>query len=243
MKKISLKVIVAFVLLAGFIAGPVSAQNKTNLSIGADVVSSFVWRGSLFPGFTGVNIQPSAVLSKGGLFGGVWGSGTLNGSAKQADLFIGYGAGGFTAKVTDYWFGGQYFEYGKNDTGHLFEGTLSYQFGASFPLSVAWNTFFHGSGDLKSNGDKRYSTYIELGYPATIHDVNLNFALGVSPWESSLYHTDRNGNQSDGFIVSNISVKASKKIAITPTYSLPLFTQLVVNPTREDVNFVVGLSL
>jgi hypothetical protein len=243
MKNKSIHSLVAAVLVAGFLSGNVHAQNPATVSVSADVVSSFVWRGSLFPGFDGVNIHPALVVSKGGVFGGAWGSGTIDGEAKQVDLFLGYSSGGFTAKVTDYWFGGKYFEYGKNTSGHLFEGTVAYHFGERFPLSLSWNTIFHGSGDLNPDGDKRYSTYIELGYATQLKEISLDFAVGLSPWNSNLYHADSNGLLTNGAKVSNLSVKATKKVHITDSFTLPVFAQLVVNPTREDVNFVVGFSL
>lgn len=224
-----------------FVFASVSAQDKPEFSVGADVVSSYVWRGSKVAGYEGVNLQPSASISYSGLSLGAWGSTNYNGAAKEFDLSLSYGIGNASFMVTDYWFGGNYFRYGKSAGAHTLEGTVSYSLGETLPLSLSWNTLFYGA-DYKDSGSKRYSTYVELAYETSVSDVDLTFALGASPWTSSWYHFDAEGDMKSGFQINNISLTAAKEIKISDSFSLPLFGQIVVNPCQEDINFVVGFS-
>ena len=122
----------------------IRAQPQTEISIGGDLVSTYVWRGVYQSGFS---LQPEIGLSVGGFTVGVWGSTDLD-NFKEVDLSVGYSVRGFSVGVTDYWWGGQrlgdgrfapYFKYG--DT-HYFEGTLAYEFGEKFPLGISWSTMF-----------------------------------------------------------------------------------------------------
>ena len=114
----------------------------------------------------------------------------------------------FSVGVTDYWWAGQgapfYSDYLNT---HLFEGTLGYHFGKKFPLHVSWSTMFAGNLD-KVDGERKFSTYIELGYDFRIKGVDLTCAVGVAPWDAPAWLTPRWGDK--GFQVSNISLKASK---------------------------------
>lgn len=48
---------------------------------------------------------------------------------------------------------------------------------------------------------------------------------------------------SDGFGVCSISLKASKEIKITDSFSLPVFTQAIIAPQNDSVFLVFGISL
>ena len=62
---------------------------------GADVVSSYVWRGTQFG--SGAHIQPWMELGSGSLTGGVWGSfpTTASGGGNELDLWVSYDFGPF----------------------------------------------------------------------------------------------------------------------------------------------------
>lgn len=164
-------------------SGVIHAQPQTEISIGGDLVSTYVWRGVYQSGFS---LQPEIGLSVGGFTVGVWGSTDLD-NFKEVDLSVGYSVRGFSVGVTDYWWGGQrlgdgrfapYFKYG--DT-HYFEGTLAYEFGEKFPLGISWSTMFAGA-DKKENGDRAWSSYVELAYPFSVGSVELTAAAGAAPW-------------------------------------------------------------
>ena len=220
-------------------SGVIHAQPQTEISIGGDLVSTYVWRGVYQSGFS---LQPEIGLSVGGFTVGVWGSTDLD-NFKEVDLSVGYSVRGFSVGVTDYWWGGQrlgdgrfapYFKYG--DT-HYFEGTLAYEFGEKFPLGISWSTMFAGV-DKKENGDRAWSSYVELAYPFSVGSVELTAAAVAAPWGAPAWLP----GGYDGFQISNVSLKASRAIPVSEKYEIPLFVQLAVNPQLNYMNLVIGLS-
>lgn len=231
---------------AAFIALLAVTTTKAQLSVGADVVSSYVWRGvtqSADP-----NFQPTISYTAKKFVVGAWGSSDFSGAGtKEVDIFATYNITSILGvTLTDYQYNllsTPYFKYDKS-TGHVFEGTLNYAGVSSFPLSASLNVMFAGA-DKKYTGDKQaYSTYLELGYP-----IGSNFKVfaGASLTESQQYKTK-------GFGVVNLGVKASKTIEIG-SFSLPVYGILGVNPygtydpvadSAKDTNtafFVVGVTL
>ena len=215
-----------FLLFASSAAwGNLRAQD-VSISAGADIVSSYIWRG-LYVG--PASAQPSISLLAGDFKLGIWGSSSFEGTWREFDLYVGYAMGNFSILVTDYFFprdlpdgaGSSYFKLSE----HLFEGTLGYSFGESLPLSLAWNTNFAGDDD--------YSSYLEASYSIPAGDVAIDLILGLTPWA---------GIYSDGFALINASIKARKEIAITDSFSFPVFSQAVLNPDTKDVFLVFGVS-
>ena len=220
-------------------SGVIHAQPQTEISIGGDLVSTYVWRGVYQSGFS---LQPEIGLSVGGFTVGVWGSTDLD-NFKEVDLSVGYSVRGFSVGVSDYWWGGQrlgdgrfapYFKYGAT---HYFEGTLAYAFGEKFPLGISWSTMFAGA-DKKENGDRAGSAYVELAYPFSVGSVELTAAAGAAPWAAPAWLP----GGYDGFQISNVSLKASRAIPVSEKYEIPLFVQLAVNPQLNYMNLVIGLS-
>ena len=217
------------------------AQEKKQFEIApsADLVSSYVWRGVYQ---TGASVQPSINLSYAGFSLTAWGSTDFSSlsdpdKGKEFDLTIGYGIGGFSIGVTDYWWAGEGHRYGDYSNSHFFEGTAGYNFGESFPLGITWSTMFAG-GDKKVDGDRRFSTYVEAAYDFSVLGVDVTPSIGVSPW-TGMYH--REGK--DGFALCTIAFKASKEIKITDSFSLPVFAQAIVAPNQDNVFLVFGLSI
>jgi len=218
---------------------------QAEFSAGADVVSSYVWRGQYLGGSA---IQPSLGLSAGGLSVGAWGSVDLVNpvSAKEFDLSLSYSIAGLSIGITDYWIQGQvslgdnagYFNYDKdNGSAHTFELNLGYTLPIEkLPLSLSWNTNIAGADGVKGDDAKTaYSSYFEIGCPFSVKDISLDAAIGLTPWETSFYGAN-------GLSVINISLKASKEIKIGD-FTLPVFSQLVINPRYEDAFLVFGISL
>jgi len=233
----------SFILLGSFFSNRTSAQPDSGLKINlsGDLVSSYVWRGFKQ---AGASIQPALSLSKGNFSIGSWGS-TDAGSKgkKEVDFYASYAINNFQISLTDYWWDGEnayrYFSYPHEDySGHMLEAGVSYTFPETFPITLAWNTFFLGKGNKKANGDNSFSTYIELSYPFSIKNVDLKIAAGLIPWESAVYGPDM-----DKFKFTSIQLGASKEVKITDSFTLPIFTNIVVNPTVEDIHFVFGVTL
>lgn len=204
--------------------GSIRAQD-VSVSAGADIVSSYIWRG-LYVG--PASAQPSVSLSAGDFTLGVWGSSSFEGTWREFDLYASYSVGNLSLLLTDYFFprnlpdgvGSSYFKLSE----HLFEATLGYSLGESLPLSLAWNTNFAGDDD--------YSSYMEASYSIPAGDVAIDLILGVTPWA---------GIYSDGFALINASIKASKEIVVSDSFSLPVFSQAVLNPDTKDVFLVFGV--
>lgn len=227
-------IIVAIVMILVPAAG--NAQDKVETSLGADLVSSYIWRGT---DCGGVSFQPNLSVSYKGVSLGAWGSvGFDQNDTKEFDLMLGYSAGGFSLLFTDYWFFPSdeqaqigYFKYSAHNTQHVFELSAGYDFGV---MGISWNTNIGGSDYYNADGKRSYSTYVALTAPFRLGGIDWNAEVGFTPWE---------GMYADKFNVTNLSLKASKEIKVTDSFSLPLFTQVVFNPYTEGAYFVLGLSL
>ena len=212
-------------------------EEKVSFEVGADAVSSYIWRGTDCGGFS---IQPGATLTwnKPGISFGVWASAELFESSQFAnmnefDLSLSWApTEALSIGVTDYHFcDGHYWgewNFSKHAV-HNLELNLSYDFG---PVAIAWNTCLTGS-DLNSKGDRAYSSYCEISAPFKLGEVECSGAVGILPWEDSFTSGGVNG----GFNVCNISLTAQKEVM-----KLPMFGQIVFNPQTEATYFVVGLS-
>lgn len=211
------------------IAPALRAQDKFEVSVGADLVSGYIWRGQ---DLGGVSIQPEISIARAGFSLTAWGSvGFESKDDKEVDFTLGYEYGGFSIAVTDYWFDTEkYFTYAAHKTAHVYEATVGYDFG---PVALWWNTNFAGADYEKANEKRAYSSYFEIAAPFTIGGVDFLAELGMTPWE---------GAYSDKFNVVNISVGAAKEIKITDTFTIPAFTKVTFNPNTEGAYFVFGVS-
>lgn len=218
-----------------------NAQSKINVDFGADIVSSYVWRGVKA---AGASIQPSINAGLGGFTLGAWGSTdiTSNEGTKEVDFTASYEVAGLKLAVTDYWWDGEgqfrYFSSPNNgNSGHLLEGTIGYTLPEAFPLSVTLNTFLLGKGNKKENGDNAYSTYIEFAYPFSIQGLDMGVSTGFTPWKNTTLKT------ANGIKFTSVALHASKSIKITESFSLPIVAAVIANPAHEDIHFVFGISL
>lgn len=208
------------------------AQDKVEASVGADLVSGYIWRGQ---DLGGVSIQPSLSVAYKGLSLEAWGSvGFESKDDKEIDLTLGYSTGGFSVSVTDYWFtsGPGYFHYGARNTAHVFEAQAGYDFG---PLAVNWYTNFAGADGVNNDGDRAYSSYLSLAAPFKLGGLDWTAEIGATPWATDFYGAS-------GFAVCDVSLGTSKEIKFTDSFSLPLFAKATWDPRTEDAYFVVGLS-
>jgi len=220
----------------------------------AELVSHYVWRGSMATGSPTPNIQPTLAYVRGNFEIGAWGSTDFAGSYKEFDPYISLTSGLFKLTLTDYNWNlnrAKYFNYKKDETGHMLEGTVGFAGTKSFPISIGWNTMFYGfdkNANDSTNVKQAYSTYIELGYtkgPAA-------FFFGFTPWAS--YYNNYGNTAFDPtaskktFSVVNIGATLSRAIKITDSFSLPVRATLVINPSPtyskgDFVHLVFGITL
>jgi len=216
------------------------AQDKLNLSL--DVASGFVWRGLAIN--TLPVVQPSFTFSPGKFSIGVWGSTTFVSDwdqPQEVDVFISYNfTPSFSINVVDYYvynsnsfsFNKQsYFNYKKEETGHVFDLQLVYD----GVIKAMVSTIIAGD-DLNDNDNNNYSTYFELGYGNTSYGVDWEVFAGAVPMTSSFYGISKGG-------IINFGLGLSKSFEITPTYSLPLSVKFSVNPATESVWLVAAITL
>lgn len=209
-------------------------EGKVSLEYGADVVSSYIWRGQECGGFS---VQPSATLTwnKTGLSLGAWASAELFegndwANMTEFDLSLAWSKGDFSVALTDYNFCSSYFADWNFSaySSHTFEASLGYDFG---PVALSWNTVLMGA-DHADDGDRCYSTYVEASAPWKIGEVEGSAAIGASLWDDAFTAV---GN--DKINVCNISLTASKEFK-----GIPFMAQIVANPQTDKVYFVVGVT-
>ncbi len=256
MKQTTLKLFVTVMIL--LVAGNTFAQDKSAFSLkaSAELVSSYIWRGSpaysinneqamLAPSF-----QPTLGFVFGGLEVGAWGSTDFTGGYQEMDLYAAYSFKGITATFTDYywdaaWASKPYFDYKKETTGHILEGSLGYLF-TKIPLKISVATMFYGADKKPVTGEEEvapennYSTYIELGYAFEVNEYNFDAFMGMTP--SDGYYGDGYGNVI-GFGVVNLGLTGYKKIKFSEKLETTLRSSLIFNPQQEKAYLVLGISL
>ena len=234
--------VMALTLVGVLSASVANAQDEVEVSVGADVVTNYLWRGQkLGEG----SVQPTLGISYNGLSVGAWGSyGITNpDDTKEFDLTVTYTTGGFNIGITDYFFtnqydGVKYFKYDAHETAHVFEFNVGYDFG---PLSVQWFTNFAGADGRTSEGKRAYMSYIEGNVPFALGGLDWNATIGIVPY--CAYNGFYSTNCSGGFAVNSISLKASKDIKITDSFSVPVFAQVATNPSTQTAGLVFGFTL
>ena len=233
MKKI---VLMAMMMATGWSA---MAQDTVETTVAADFVNQYIWRGQ---DLGNTAIQPTLGVAYKGLSLTAWGSvGVTEASdTKEFDLTLAYTAGGFNIGITDYWFNqngldpdGRYFKYDAHGTNHVFEANIGYDFGFA---SLQAYTNFAGNDGFNKDSKRAYSTYVELAAPFKLATVDWTASLGVVPFYTSFYGTE-------GFAVTNLALKATKDIAITDKFSLPVFAGVVGNPCSQKAYLVFGFTL
>jgi len=219
MKKIT---IFLFTFLALIATSTTSAQDSgLSLHVGADLLNRYVWRGTDF-GNSPV-VQPGIELSAGNLSIGAWGSYSLsaNTTGTEADLYASYSMPfGLDIIFTDYYFPAE-----PGSTGNYFDYENAHTFEIGATQSIG-GFYFAGYYYLNASGD----TYFETGYS------NGNFSIFAGGGDNS-YTTDTE------FGICNIGISASKEVSVTESFSLPLTGRVILNPDKEQIFLVVGISL
>jgi len=238
----TIKILTYFLLST--IINPLSAQDSAPLpaeeekggkcveaSIGVDLVNQYIWRGQ---DLGDVSLQPSLGISWKGLSLSTWGSVGISDFSddKELDFTLAYTIKGFNVGITDYWFSnGSYFQYKSGKTTHIWEANVGYDFGF---LSLQWYTNFAGN-DGTNDGKRAFSSYFELAAPFRLGGLDWSASLGIVPWATTSYN-------SNGFCVTNVSLRATKDFVIKEKYHLPVYAGLIANPRNEKVYLLFGVA-
>ena len=221
----------------------------------ADLVSHYVWRGT---DMGGISIQPEAGISWKGLSLGLFGNaGFDKADPEELDISLGFEKWGFNIGVTDYWASGtdpenRYLFYKDGETPHQFEGNIGY---SCKYFSLQAYTMFWGN-DYKINGDRAYSTYVELSVPFRAGGLNWDIKAGITPMESAGYQRTKiveglfgnlTANENvyfygEGFTCNMAAIRATKNLQYKGL-RLPFFAEINVNPYLQKAHFLVGLSV
>ncbi len=213
-----------FTLLVGLVMMFSATAQAEGFSVGADIVSRYVWRGTQFG--DGIAAQPwlSYTFPGIGVEVGAWGSYDLSDDdASEADLYLTIPLGEyFSFTVTDYFFPtgsfDDYFDY-SDDGAHTIEllAGLDYE---NFSLFGAVNV----------SGDDDNSVYVEAGYAFYDKD-DYSASLFVGGGDGAY----TNGSNAMGdFDIVNVGISASKDI-FSASY--------IVNPDLETSWVVLGVTL
>ncbi len=240
-------------------------STEIDFSVGSDVVSRYVWRGTDYS--MSPSIQPAIEMSTSGFAVGFWGSYSFTGfMGPELDFYLSYTFLDemLTVTVTDYFFPteavatNRYFIYEEDRTGHIFEGSISFNGTENLPLSLMVAANFYGDDARKINDDPnspdfntaegiQYSTYIELGYSMDVKETALEFFAGFTPnkpadADAATGYIGESGfyGHTMGFV--NLGLTASKEINITEQYSLPVYTSVIFNPMAENAFLVFGFT-
>ncbi len=228
-------IILAF---ANYNAFTQNAEEESNLGLGADIVSRYVWRG--LPFSTSPAVQPYLEYAFGNLTLGTWGSYTFaREELQEVDLYVSYALGSFTLTLNDYFNPTEnvdsisnYFDWNKDVTGHALEFLASWEGTETLPISLQAGVILYGN-DLNDKGNNNYSSYVELGYTFDLKQATLNPFLGM---------TLGKGLYADEFNAVNVGLMAEKEINITDSFILPISGSFITNPASGAVFFVVGFS-
>jgi len=229
------------VALAVGTSAPAAAQS---VSLGADVVSRYIWRGLDFG--ESASFQPGLTVSLDKLEFGAWGSYSISASgaaANENDLWASFthsfeSGASLSLGVTDYYFpnllvtddGGEEYALDFRDgDAHTLEIWASLAGPESLPLSIYAGRLLDDDGSI----------YAEVGAPLIeAEGVELAAHLGYVGGESAFYVTEGAG-------VVNVGVTASTELAITESFAPPVSVSYVVNPSKEGSRAYLffGLSI
>jgi hypothetical protein len=196
-------------------------SEKSNFSVGADIYSNYIWRGTKFG--QGPAFQPAVKFVTSGLTIGVWGSFDASGYT-ETDPYISYSLPfGLSLGVTDYYYpglGGSFF----SDSSNAYELNLGYTIKG---LSLSANYIVNEAPVPASSGS---DVFFQAGYAFKKFNVSIGAGNG---WHTS----------DTKFNVCQITVGTNKTIAITDKFSVPVTGQVILNPDKKQLFVVVGFSL
>lgn len=253
MRKAMIWVATALMLLPSTLTAQENDSKDVEAYVQASLVSHYMWRGI---DMAGISIQPEAGISWKGL------SLTASGSAgfekddlQEIDLNLNYQKWGFNIGVTDYWSTGidsenRYFYYVDKKTPHQLEANLGYscKYGSLQAYTMFWGH------DYKANGDRAYSTFIELSVPFRAGGLDWDLRAGITPMESAgtktVIPSEVEGMgltlydylYGEKFACNMASIRATKTLAYK-NVKIPVFAEFHANPELKTARFLVGVNI
>ena len=201
-----------------------------SLEVGADLVSSYLWRGM---NLGGISIQPSVTLDWKGLYVSGWANigadnWTFENINPELDITIGYDNYGLQVDLTHlyYFRGNAYFprngfkaqpHLSPDSCGSTMEAHAGFHLGdlvEKVPLSIDWYTTIYGADcylDEEGNWKRAWSTYIEVGYAFELPlGVMLNTSVGFTPWVGMYSGYEEVWKNAKTVAINNIHLRAER---------------------------------
>jgi len=156
-------------------------------------------------------------------------NGTKIGYGNTIELFVSYSISNFTITIDDYFFFepldslNDYFNYGRN-TPHFIEGRIQYEQG-KFTCLAGYT--LHSRADDDTNG-----LYLEASY-ALNENISLNIGGVTAP--SFLNFMDKAG-------ITNIGIRFSKPLEISPKFTATAQAALFINPNHKHNTQIEGVG-
>lgn len=230
------------VLMLSFCAA--FAGDGVDVTIGVDLFSRYVWRGTDVG--NAPSAQPTLAAQCSRVELGVWAAYTLSNDVSETDeidLWLSYShefpnSVTVTMIATDYYYpnaGIRMFNFDNYDAeggpgAHTVEAGLQIAGPDSFPMTAA--------GYVNVYNDAGHNTYFQLDYPVESRNVSLDFFIGATG--GSKDNPDYYG--SDNLAVINVGVQVSREVKVTDSFSFPLSVAYIVNPRMEISYLVFGVS-
>ncbi len=212
-------------------AQEIKEEEHPNLTVGADMVSRYVWRGTDFGNAPA--IQPTLEYSKKGFSVGAWGSYSLssNTGGLEADLYVSYAFDfGLSLSITDYYFPGEQLINDNNALYPLRNG--SYFDGSSHILEAGVG---YGIGDLSLSAN-----YMFVGAEQDMY-FEAKYAFG--PFAAFVGAGNEQYTSDNSFTVCNVGISASKDIHVSDKWTLPVSSTFILNPDTEQVHLVFDIGI
>lgn len=210
-----------------------------------DVVSRYYFRGLLFSPTP--NLQADVSVAWKGLCLGSWSSLGIGERYAEIDWYLSYTLGPVTLVLNDYFAENEdnilnrnvlpvtkYFDWNKDSTFHQLELNLIVDGPENFPLRFFASTFVFGADKKEDGKGQCFSTYLELLYPFRLLNHDFQVWVGGTPFKG-FYYTSAH--------FTNIGFSVTHDLNITPTFKIPLTGTFAINPSVQDVFFIVGIRL
>ncbi|MFW5708531.1 MAG: hypothetical protein ACOCX0_01760 [Bacteroidota bacterium] len=232
----TLVVLLVFVVLVG------SARAQGTFNVSLDAKNMHYWRGlRVSDGFV---TAPMVGYYSESLSIFAWGGLSLDGQYREVSKIISYSTGNFSVTLLDIFnFTGladaDYFNFKADETNHITDLSLGYNFGQEIPLNLMWATIIYGN-DRDSNGDNRYSTYLEASYSVLADNyvvqpyVAAGFALAGAD-DNSLYGAK-------AFDLVNLGLRVSRSV-ILGNHTIPVTGTMGYNPSLKQASVEIAISL
>jgi len=196
------------------------AQEKLDLSLGADLVSRYIFRGEDLGG-PGAQIQPWVACKYGNIEVGAWGDYALTRDYQEMDFFATYnwkffGLTAFNYNIPVY----------APDTSYVdsyAELTLSFDGGDDFPIYANINRYVYNWDAWYIDAGIKFNTKLPI-------DIN----VGYAPQDDT--YAGKAG-------IVHLGLAISDEIRLNETFKLPVFTSFIINPVNNRYYFLFGISL